>query len=100
MYFYQLGLRIGLDRLSAFMKRLGVSDRTGIDLPQERRGLCPSAAWYDKHFGAGRWSKGLILNLAIGGDWAAARGIDNAAMPQRMQVDYVRVWQVPRGARR
>ena len=42
----------------------------------------------------------IILNLAIGGDWAAARGIDNAAMPQRMQVDYVRVWQVPRGARR
>jgi beta-glucanase (GH16 family) len=42
----------------------------------------------------------IILNLAIGGDWAAAKGIDNAAMPQRMQVDYVRVWQVPRGARR
>jgi beta-glucanase (GH16 family) len=34
----------------------------------------------------------LILNLAIGGDWAAAKGIDDAAMPQRMDVDYVRVW--------
>lgn len=37
----------------------------------------------------------MILNLAIGGDWAAAKGIDDAAMPQRMEVDYVRVWQVP-----
>lgn len=37
----------------------------------------------------------MILNLAIGGDWAAAKGIDNAAMPQRMDVDYVRVWQAP-----
>lgn len=37
----------------------------------------------------------MILNLAIGGDWAGAKGIDDAAMPQRMQVDYVRVWQVP-----
>lgn len=37
----------------------------------------------------------MILNLAIGGDWAAAKGIDNAAMPQRMEVDYVRVWQTP-----
>lgn len=37
----------------------------------------------------------MILNLAIGGAWAAAKGIDNAAMPQRMQVDYVRVWQTP-----
>jgi beta-glucanase (GH16 family) len=35
----------------------------------------------------------MILNLAIGGEWAAAKGIDNAAMPQRMDVDYVRVWQ-------
>lgn len=38
----------------------------------------------------------MILNLAIGGDWAAAKGIDDAAMPQRMEVDYVRVWQAPR----
>jgi beta-glucanase (GH16 family) len=41
----------------------------------------------------------MILNLAIGGDWAGAKGIDDAAMPQRMQVDYVRVWQVPPGGR-
>ena len=37
----------------------------------------------------------MILNLAIGGDWAAAKGIDDASMPQRMDVDYVRVWQMP-----
>jgi len=37
----------------------------------------------------------LILNLAIGGDWAAAKGIDDAALPQRMVVDYVRVWKMP-----
>jgi len=35
----------------------------------------------------------MILNLAIGGDWAGAKGIDDAAMPQRMEIDYVRVWQ-------
>ena len=37
----------------------------------------------------------MILNLAIGGDWAAAKGIDDAEMPQQMKVDYVRVWQAP-----
>jgi len=41
----------------------------------------------------------LILNLAIGGDWAGAKGIDDAALPQRMEVDYVRVWQVAHGER-
>ena len=35
----------------------------------------------------------LILNLAIGGDWASQKGIDDAAMPQQMSIDYVRVWQ-------
>jgi beta-glucanase (GH16 family) len=37
----------------------------------------------------------MILNLAIGGDWAGAKGIDDEAMPQRMDIDYVRVWQAP-----
>ncbi len=66
VYFYQLGLRCGMDRLSEFMSRLTLSERTGIDLPQERRGLFPNPAWYDRRYGAGRWSKGLVLNLAIG----------------------------------
>jgi beta-glucanase (GH16 family) len=35
----------------------------------------------------------LILNLAVGGTWAGAKGINDAAMPQRLEVDYVRVWQ-------
>jgi len=55
-----------MDRLSDFMERLTLSDRTGIDIPQERRGLFPDPAWYDRHYGAGKWSKGLVLNLAIG----------------------------------
>lgn len=34
----------------------------------------------------------LILNLAVGGDWGGARGVDDAAFPQAMRVDYVRYW--------
>jgi len=36
----------------------------------------------------------LILNLAIGGNWAAAKGLDDAALPQQMLVDYVRVYRL------
>jgi len=35
----------------------------------------------------------LILNLAVGGDWGAVKGVDAAAFPQRLEVDYVRVYQ-------
>jgi beta-glucanase (GH16 family) len=34
----------------------------------------------------------LILNVAVGG-WGGMKGVDSAAFPQRMEVDYVRVWQ-------
>jgi beta-glucanase (GH16 family) len=37
----------------------------------------------------------MILNLAIGGPWAGSKGIDDAAMPQRFEVDYVRIWSLP-----
>jgi len=50
----------------------------------------------DQPGGKGAWPFNtpfeMILNLAIGGDWAAAKGIDDDAMPQRMEIDYVRVW--------
>ena len=35
----------------------------------------------------------LILNLAIGGSWGGQKGIDEAAFPQRMEVDYVRIFE-------
>jgi licheninase len=34
----------------------------------------------------------LVLNLAVGGDWGGKMGVDDAAFPQRMTVDYVRHW--------
>ena len=45
------------------------------------------AAWpYDK-------PQYLILNIAIGGDWGGQKGIDDSIFPQRMYIDYVRVYQ-------
>lgn len=51
----------------------------------------------DKPGGAAAWPFTrpfrMILNLAVGGDWGGARGIDDAALPQAMRVDYVRYWR-------
>lgn len=35
----------------------------------------------------------LILNVAVGGAWGSAKGIDEAAFPQTMEIDYVRIYQ-------
>jgi penicillin-binding protein 2 len=66
VYFYQIGIKLGLPRLEAAALAFGLGDKTGIDLPQERRGLIPSQAWYDKKWGVNGWRKGTLLNLAIG----------------------------------
>jgi penicillin-binding protein 2 len=66
VYFYQLGSMLGLPRLEATARGYGLGQRTGVDLPQERKGFIPSEAWYDQRWGAGKWPKGLLLNLAIG----------------------------------
>ena len=35
----------------------------------------------------------LIMNLAVGGNWGGAQGVDDSIWPQKMEVDYVRVYQ-------
>ena len=45
VYFYELALEMGVDRMHAFMKRFGFGERTGIDLEGESSGLNPSRGW-------------------------------------------------------
>lgn len=69
VYFYQLGLRIGLTKLVAGGAQLSMRDRSGIDLPEEKRPDFPGVNikdYYNKKFGVGRWSNAETLNLAIG----------------------------------
>ncbi len=68
VYFYQLGLRIGLRRLLAGGVALNMSERSGIDLFGENRPTFPeSFAYYDRQFGEGNWVEGgRTLNLSIG----------------------------------
>ncbi|MFO8173259.1 MAG: penicillin-binding protein 2 [Longimicrobiales bacterium] len=66
VYFYQLGLRIGLHRMLEEGSRIGFNQRCGIDLPSEARGVFPadSSFWVDT-FGY-RPTEGEVLHLAIG----------------------------------
>jgi penicillin-binding protein 2 len=67
VYFYQLGLKIGITRLVAGGVALGFRDRTGIDLPNESAPLFPySEDYYNKRFGPRGWNSSVVLNLAIG----------------------------------
>jgi penicillin-binding protein 2 len=66
VYFYTLGVRLGVPTLMAWAERSGIGRRTGIDIAGEVRGNVPTPEWYDKRFGKGKWSRGVVVNLAIG----------------------------------
>lgn len=68
VYFYQLGLLVDMPWLNQTARALGLGQRTGIDLPNEKSGfLVDSASHEQRHKRLGwKWARGLILNLAIG----------------------------------
>ena len=63
--FYQLGKRLGPDRLAEFARLYGLGEKTGIDLPQEKKGLVPTAAW-KKTVRGEQWYDGDSINYGIG----------------------------------
>ena len=66
VYFYQLGLRIGLAKMIAGGIKLSFREKSGIDLPEENRPIWPYAIqYYNERFGR-NWSNAEVLNLSIG----------------------------------
>lgn len=67
VYFYQLGLRMGLNAILQDGVLLGFKEKSGIDVPNEVTPIFPaSTAYYDKVYGPRNWSSAVILNLSIG----------------------------------
>jgi penicillin-binding protein 2 len=65
VFFYQVGLALGVDRLAQYAKAAGLGATTGIDLNHESRGLIPTAAWKKRRTGV-PWQEGETLSIAIG----------------------------------
>lgn len=65
VYFYNVGLRIGIDRLWPVAREFGVGVETGIDIPGEKSGLLPTPEWKRRKTGR-PWFPGDTLNTCIG----------------------------------
>lgn len=69
VYFYDLALELGIDRMHEFMTRFGFGVATGIDIHGEKRGLMPSRAWKRTAFSVRAeqvWFPGETLITGIG----------------------------------
>ena len=65
VYFYQLGQRIGIDRIAKYARALGLGEKTGIALDDEKPGLIPDSEWKMKRFGQ-PWFPGETPSASIG----------------------------------
>ncbi|QTA93212.1 Penicillin-binding protein 2 [Desulfonema magnum] len=65
VFFYQVGLRLGVDRLADYAGACGLGTLTHVDLNHEARGLIPTSEWKEKRMGV-PWQKGENLSIAIG----------------------------------
>jgi len=65
IYFYELGLRLGIDNIEKYSRLFGLGNKTGINLPGEAAGLVPSRAWKLKNLDQ-EWYAVENLFVAIG----------------------------------
>jgi penicillin-binding protein 2 len=65
VFFYKLGLSLGIDKMAEYARALGLGTRTGINLVNEVPGLVPTTEWKKKTFGED-WQPGENLSNAIG----------------------------------
>lgn len=65
VFFYNIGLKLGIDRIHKAGDAVGLGKPTGIDLPSEASGLVPSSEWKKKTYGV-PWYEGETVSVAIG----------------------------------
>ena len=65
IYFYQVGMKLGANKIAQWGRRFGLHSITGIALEDERSGLIPTKAWKEKYRGS-QWILGETMSIAIG----------------------------------
>lgn len=79
VYFYEVGRRLGIDRIHAYATSLGLGKETGIGLGKERKGLIPNTKWKQENRKI-PWFLGETFNAAIGQGYVAATPLQMAFM--------------------
>ena len=65
VYFYTLGSKMNIDTIHAYAEKMGLTGKTGVDLPGERESLVPSTAWKRRTYKQD-WYPGETISVSIG----------------------------------
>ncbi|MGB0632313.1 MAG: penicillin-binding protein 2 [Alphaproteobacteria bacterium] len=83
VYFYDIAKRIGVDRIAAMARKLGLGAKTGVDLPSEKGGVIPTRAWKKALIGT-PWQQGETLISGIGQGLILTTPLQLAVMTARL----------------
>ena len=83
VYFYDIAKRVGIDRIAEMANRFGLGQRTGIELPSEKKGLIPTRAWKQATIGV-PWQQGETLVSGIGQGFVLTTPMQLAVMVARL----------------
>lgn len=78
VYFYDLAVNMGIDKLSGFMMPFGFNDATGIDITGELGGLMPTTQW-KKRVKKESWYAGDTVSAGIGQGYVLATPLQLAS---------------------
>ena len=79
VYFYQVGQKLGVDRLARYAKMFGLGEKTGVEIEHEKPGLIPTTEWKRKRYNT-KWHEGETLSIAIGQGYDLATPLQIALM--------------------
>lgn len=79
VFFYSIGRKAGADAIEAYAKAFGYGRATGIDLPDEAKGLVPGRGW-KRLFRNDDWYDGDTLNYSIGQGYLLVTPLQVAVM--------------------
>jgi penicillin-binding protein 2 len=65
VYFYTLAEKLGIDTIAKWAHKVGIGDKTGIDLPNEATGIMPSTEWKMRNYHQ-KWFAGETISVGIG----------------------------------
>jgi len=83
VFFYEIGLKTGIARIAEMARRLGLGEKTRIELPGEKSGLIPDKDWKEKAIGS-FWTLGETVNASIGQGYVLTTPIQLAVMTARL----------------
>ena len=83
VFFYKMGVKIGIDTLAISSQAFGLGKKTNIDLPGERSGIMPSRIWKKNARGAS-WFDGDTINVSIGQGFMLTTPLQLAVMTARI----------------